>query len=165
MPPLIYAQVPGNLANSAQHTRAFQQLIQTRAFRWITGHKNTLFSFYAPRLHDHYRVMLNQIHEAYPHCHQIFDNSIWPAVTFNLGPSAVTKLHVDGENYAPGWCAVTSLGQYNPTKGRHFVLFDLKLIVKFLPGPTILIPSSTLLHGNTAIWPHERRYSFTQYAA
>ncbi|KDQ52705.1 hypothetical protein JAAARDRAFT_108768, partial [Jaapia argillacea MUCL 33604] len=134
-------------------------------FRRIAGHNNTLFSFYTPRLHNHYQATLNQIYEAYPHCRQIFDNSVWPAAMFNLSPSAVTKPHVNGENYAPGWCAVTAIGQYDPTKGVHFVLFDLKLIIKFLPGSTILIPSSTLLHGNTAIQPHERRYLFTQYAA
>ncbi|KDQ49816.1 hypothetical protein JAAARDRAFT_110889, partial [Jaapia argillacea MUCL 33604] len=83
----------------------------------------------------------------------------------NLGPHSVTKEHVDMGNYAAGACPITALGSYDPTKGSHMVLWDLKLIIKFPPGSTIILPSSTLRHGNTTIQPHERQYSFTQYVS
>lgn len=45
------------------------------------------------------------------------------------------------------------------------MLWDLHLVIEFPPGSTILIPSASLRHGNTAIQPGETRYSFTQYTA
>ena len=45
------------------------------------------------------------------------------------------------------------------------VLWDLKLVIEFPPGSTILIPSATLRHSNVAIQPGEKRFSFTQYTA
>jgi hypothetical protein len=44
-------------------------------------------------------------------------------------------------------------------------LWDLQLVIEFPPGSTILIPSATFRHSNTAIQPGEKRYSFTQYTA
>ena len=51
---------------------------------------------------------------------------------------------------------------YDPAKGGHLVLWDLKLAVKFPPYSTILIPSAILLHSNTAIGPGETRLTVTQ---
>lgn len=48
-------------------------------------------------------------------------------------------------------------------KGGHFVYYDLKLIVEFPSGWTVMLPSATLRHGNTRIQDGERRYSITQY--
>lgn len=45
------------------------------------------------------------------------------------------------------------------------MLWDLKLVIEFPPGSTILIPSATLRHSNIGIREGERRYSVTQYAA
>ncbi len=45
------------------------------------------------------------------------------------------------------------------------MLWDLKLVIDFPPGSTILIPSVILRHLNTNIRHNERRYSFTQYTA
>jgi hypothetical protein len=64
-----------------------------------------------------------------------------------------------------GWCAITALGNFDPTLGGHLVLWDLKLVIEFPPGSTILIPSATLRHSNVAIRQGETRYSFTQYTA
>lgn len=38
-------------------------------------------------------------------------------------------------------------------------------MIEFPPGATILIPSATIRHSNTATHAGETRYSFTQYAA
>lgn len=39
------------------------------------------------------------------------------------------------------------------------------MVIEFPPGSTILIPSTSLHHSNTAIQTGEKRYSFMQYTA
>jgi hypothetical protein len=43
------------------------------------------------------------------------------------------------------------------------VLWDLKLIIRFPPGSTIIIPSAILRHLNIKIRTGEKRFSFTQF--
>lgn len=62
-------------------------------------------------------------------------------------------------------CAITALGDYDPKLGGHLVLWDLKLVIEFPPGSTILIPSTSVRHSNVSIRQGETRHSFTQYAA
>ncbi len=92
-------------------------------------------------------------------------NSIFSCATFNFGPRTLCFRHTDSGNLPFGWCTITALGWFDPKRGGHLVLWDLKLIIDFPPGSTILIPSAILLHSNTAIAPGERRYSFTQYTS
>ncbi|THU75674.1 hypothetical protein K435DRAFT_880363, partial [Dendrothele bispora CBS 962.96] len=92
-----------------------------------------------------------------------FPNSIFACATYNFGPETITMTHLDYLNYIAGWCGITNFGRFDYRKGGHFVLWDLKLVLEFPPGWTILIPSAYLRHSNTAIGPNETRYSFTQY--
>jgi hypothetical protein len=92
-------------------------------------------------------------------------NSVFPAVTYNLGPQTVCGPHLDFANLPFGYCAITALGQFDPTKGGHLVLWECKLVIEFPPGSTILIPSAIITHSNVAIQAGEKRYSVTQYAA
>lgn len=108
---------------------------------------------------------MGELHDHYPTLRRNFNNSIYAAVTFNLGPGTVCLEHADNGNVAHGYCAVTSGGDYDPTKGGHLVLHDLGLIIEFPPGSTILLPSSTLRHSNTPIQSGETRFSMTQYCA
>lgn len=62
-------------------------------------------------------------------------------------------------------CAITALGNFDHTLGGHLVLWDLKLVIEFPAGATILLPSATLRHSNIAVQDGETRYSFSQYAA
>jgi hypothetical protein len=68
-------------------------------------------------------------------------------------------------NKAEGVCAITSLGAFDYVEGGHLVLPNLKLLIEFPPGVLILLPSSVLRHGNTALALGDRRMSFTQYMA
>ena len=87
-------------------------------------------------------------------------------MTFNLGPSTATVEHTDAGNVAYGWCAITALGNYNPEKEGHLILYDLKLIITFPPGSTVLIPSAVFRHGNTPlVEAGSIRQSITQYCA
>ncbi|KAJ7870832.1 hypothetical protein B0H14DRAFT_3439925 [Mycena olivaceomarginata] len=47
---------------------------------------------------------------------------------------------------------------FDPTKGGHLVLWDLKLVVEFPPGALILIPSATLLHSNIPVQPSDTAF-------
>ncbi|KAF8959185.1 hypothetical protein BDZ97DRAFT_1761672 [Flammula alnicola] len=88
------------------------------------------------------------------------------ACTFNLGPGTITVDHTDYNNVAYGLCAITALGNFDPTLGGHMVLFDLGLVIEFPPGATILIPSSVLRHGNTpVVGEGVQRMSMTQYCS
>ena len=89
----------------------------------------------------------------------------WAAAALNFGPQTVCFKHADYGNLAFGWCCITALGDYDYTKGGHLVLWDLKLVIEFPPGATILIPSSAIHHSNTRIQTGEHRYSFTQYSS
>jgi hypothetical protein len=73
--------------------------------------------------------------------------------------------HIDSGNSAHGQCIISSGGTYDPKKGGHIILIQLKLIIEFPPGSTVMIPSATLTHANTPIGRHETRFSFTQYCA
>ncbi|KAJ7661215.1 hypothetical protein B0H14DRAFT_3102670 [Mycena olivaceomarginata] len=116
---------------------------------------------YAPDLHAFYSATMGKLHDATSY-HRV---SVFAAATFNFGPRTVTFPHLDFANLAWGWCAITALGDFDPNKGGHLILWDLKLIIRFPPGSTIIIPSALIRHSNTSIQLHEKRFSFTQYTA
>lgn len=124
-----------------------------------------LLAAYAPKLFNEYTKNIEALRENHPTLQYNFRNSVYPAIAFNFGPRTVTFMHTDTGNKANGLCAITSLGQFNPKRGGHLVLGQLRLVIEFPPGSTILIPSATVLHGNTPIQEGETRMSVTQYAA
>ena len=120
---------------------------------------------WAPQLFQYYNNCLGKFYAHYPTIQRNFFNSVFACCTFNLGPFTVCFDHTDPGNLPFGWCAITALGNFNFKRGGHLVLWDLHLVIEFPPGSTILIPSASLRHGNTAIQTGETRYSFTQYTA
>lgn len=121
------------------------------------------FALYAPKLCKDYETNLNALLAKHTGLKKPFKNSVFPTCTFNCGPRVVTLDHVDNTNVPYGLCAVFACGSYDPTQGGHLILFNLRLVVQFPPGSTILVPSGTIRHGNVPIRPHETRQSFTQY--
>lgn len=124
-----------------------------------------VFLHWAPELHLHYENTLHRLESDDRTLERPFQGSVFPAVIYNLGPQTVTVPHFDFANLPFGWCGITAFGNYDHTKGGHFVLPACRLIIEFPAGSTILVPSSILEHYNIPTSPHERRYSFTQYAA
>lgn len=120
---------------------------------------------FAPRVKSRFSNTLNAILERDHRLKRNFPNSVFAAMTLNLGPQTVTYRHTDSLNAPWGWCAITAIGDYDPKKGGHLILWDLGIAVEFPPGSTILIPSAILRHSNVAISQGERRYSLTQYTA
>lgn len=118
-----------------------------------------------PILHAFSQAQLGFLAQRDPSMRANFAGSAFAACTFNFGPRAITGPHVDYGNFATGQCAITALGDYDPDFGGHLILWDLRIVVRFPPGSTILIPSAILMHSNVPIRSHERRSSFTQYSA
>lgn len=115
----------------------------------------TLCGFFAETLE---KLKANDPSLVYP-----YENHPFAGLTFNIGPHVCTTPHKDLLNLPWGWCAVTSLGTFDHTKGGHIVLWELKMVVQFPPHSTIFIPSAIITHSNTAIFPEERRSSITQH--
>ncbi|KIY48272.1 hypothetical protein FISHEDRAFT_43656 [Fistulina hepatica ATCC 64428] len=126
---------------------------------------SAVFATWAPRLHERYKDSFEALLAHDNSLVRNFVASVWAAVAFNFGPQTVTYRHRDSHNIPYGWCAITALGTFNYLLGGHLVLWDLKLVIQFPPGSTILLPSAIVEHSNTSIGLHETRYSITQFSA
>ncbi|KAJ8488860.1 hypothetical protein ONZ45_g13805 [Pleurotus djamor] len=144
---------------------ALNELLENDALRHIAGYQSHLLRLFSPNLADFYRDTLDSVIGHLPHLKRTFEDSDFAAITINCGPHTVCKKHVDSANLAWGWCAITALGNYDHRRGGHLVLWDLRLVIEFPPGCTILIPSAVLHHSNTPIHTSETRYSVTQYTS
>ncbi|KAJ7088354.1 hypothetical protein B0H15DRAFT_780823 [Mycena belliarum] len=161
-------QIPGNLKQSPATTHVINMLFLMQCFIRIAGFGNGLFKAWNPEVHAFYEFTLDALTNQYnPNLRRNFQQKVsaFAAATLNFGPSTVTLPHIDCLNLAWGWCAITALGLFDPDLGGHLVLWDLKLIIRFPPGSTILIPSAILRHSNIGIQLGETRYSFTQFTA
>lgn len=123
------------------------------------------FAYYYPKIHQYYETNLNELYAHHPELTRNFDGSVFPAATINAGPNTVSVVHVDSGNPPGGICALTALGNYDYTKGGHLILYDIKLIIEFPPGATILLPSASFRHGNTPVARGESRFSMAQYCS
>jgi hypothetical protein len=118
-----------------------------------------------PRVYRNVVTTIAGLQGHYSNLCRAFPGSAWAACSVNMGPRSILDDHVNSGN-APGVpCAITALGKFDPTKGGHLVLFDLKLMIQFPPGSTIFIPLASLRHGNIRVHDSETRYSVIQYMA
>ncbi|KAJ6504517.1 hypothetical protein DFH09DRAFT_1251904 [Mycena vulgaris] len=126
-----------------------------------------MFKSYAPILHEHYRTMMKKLHRWDKVLVRNFNKltSVFASATFNFGPVTVTLPHLDFVNLAWGWFCITALGNFDPNKGEHLILWDLHLVIRFPPGCSIMIPSAILRHSNISIQQGKTRYSFTQFTS
>ncbi|KAF5335441.1 hypothetical protein D9758_017826 [Tetrapyrgos nigripes] len=138
----------------------FQRLASLKTLHWLAGWASAGLAAWAPNLYSHYADIMSQLrrHQG-PSFRFNWDNSIF------VCSETITYVHQDYLNYCYGWCAITALGSFDHRRGGQLVLWDLKLVIDFPAGSTILIPSAYLRHSNTVISPREKRYSFTQYTA
>lgn len=75
-------------------------------------------------------------------------NTVFAVTAVSFGPHTCTPPHLDAGNTAHGWCTDTAVGEFDPDKGGHLVLWDLRLVIRFPPGSTILFPSALVTHSN-----------------
>ncbi|KAL0564166.1 hypothetical protein V5O48_017891 [Marasmius crinis-equi] len=157
---------PMMLNNQGKANRkAAERIRETEVFQNIAGFMTVMFLTWAPKLFLYYICIISTLLYHQTKLTLPFANSIFTAFTVNFSPRTVCLPHCNTKNLAFGWCAITALGKYDHTKGRHLVLWDLKMVIEFPPGTTIFIPSAMLCHFNTAIQEGETRYSFTMYSA
>ncbi|KAJ7260064.1 hypothetical protein C8J57DRAFT_1072571, partial [Mycena rebaudengoi] len=140
-------------------------LLRKRSVRRLAGFQSSGLARYAPKLFRYYVDTMNALFENHPHLTRNFHNSVFPAATFNCGPSAVTDEHADFLNLIHGLCGVSSTGRFDHTRGGAFYMKQIKLLIDFPAGSSILMPSAFMDHSNTPIATGESRCSMTQYVA
>lgn len=118
---------------------------------------------FAPKLYDFVMGVLGHIQKEDKSLKYPYQDHPFSTITFNIGPKVITIPHWDRWDLVGGWCSVTSLGNYDPTKGGHLIFWDLGLAIQFPPYSTIFFPSALLCHSNTEIQPEEQRSSVTQF--
>ncbi|KAF7371735.1 hypothetical protein MVEN_00030000 [Mycena venus] len=152
---------PGNLQTNKKNKRVMDELLAHEHFNRLS---NSFWTF-APLLATFFQVQMGLLAASKPSLVWNFAGSVFAACTFNFGPHAITVPHLDFANLAWGWCAITALGRFNPDRGGHLILWDLKLVIQFPLGSTVLIPPALIHHSNVPIAVDEFRASFTQYTA
>ncbi|KAJ7825881.1 hypothetical protein B0H14DRAFT_2368596, partial [Mycena olivaceomarginata] len=156
---------PGELHQNATNTQLTDELLQEPDIQRMIGFTTLLFSLWAPKLYSLYERTRKALQQWRPNLRWTFENTVFAAITFNFGPRAFTRRHLDFANLSWGWCSITALGSFDPDFGGHLILWDLGLVIRFPPGSTVFIPSAIIQHSNVPIRSHEMRSSFTQYTA
>ncbi|KAJ7080733.1 hypothetical protein B0H15DRAFT_953337 [Mycena belliarum] len=141
------------------------RLLSNPAIVRMATFASAAFQLWAPRLHRYYADYQAALHQHLPLLRPNFVRSVFSAAAFNFGPSVWTFRHRDSQNLPFGWCAIQAAGPFDPTKGGHLVLWNLRLVVEFPPGALILLPSATIAHSNIPVQDGDRRISFTQFTA
>ncbi|KAJ3869203.1 hypothetical protein EV359DRAFT_30569 [Lentinula novae-zelandiae] len=146
------------------------RLVGAKAVRRMAAYQNggflPAFSLWAPRVHDEYKNAQNALRGRFPHLPDNFPGiSDFAAAAFNLGGKVWTFKHRDFLNWPFGWCAITALGAFDPRRTAQLILWELKLVLNFPHGATVLIPSGVITHSNTPVATGDTRMSFTQYTA
>lgn len=124
-----------------------------------------LFQTWFPAHYESYKDCLATLMASDPELKMPSSSSIFPAMTFNLGPHSVCWPHRDQLNLIWGICLDWILGHFDPSKGGHLILHEAMQILELGPGRIVLFPSAGMTHENTPVAPGETRYSVTGYAA
>ncbi|KAJ3751711.1 hypothetical protein EV360DRAFT_97671 [Lentinula raphanica] len=160
------SQGPGTMAFYGDaNRRILMNIAASPSLQRLIGFTNCLFQCFAEKIFNLYQETLQSLFASDPKLKRWFKKSAFSSISFNLGPASVCWPHTDNYNLAFGWCAITPLGQFDPDRGGHLILWDLGLIIRFPPGSTILIPSALLTHSNLPIQKGEERYSIIQYSS
>ncbi|KAJ7688268.1 hypothetical protein B0H17DRAFT_938601 [Mycena rosella] len=155
---------PGWL-HTKEYTGIADGLLANKDVRHLAGFADAAFALWAPRLYTRYCACDAKLREVHPNLWRPFAHSVFFCAAFNFGRNVWTFKHRDVLNLVFGWCAVQALGHFDPKKGGHLVLWDLKLVVEFPPGALILLPSATIAHSSIPVQGDEERASFTQFRA
>ncbi|KAK0495261.1 hypothetical protein EDD18DRAFT_1310019 [Armillaria luteobubalina] len=136
-----------NLHHEGTTAQVLATLINHIAFIRLAGFASGVFTAWSPSLFQCYAMHLRALLLSNDNLILNFTNSIFSASTFNFGPKSVTVKHTDSGNLLFGWCTIPVLSQFNSKKGVHLILWDLKLVIEFPPGSTVLIPSAYMAGG------------------
>ncbi|KAF7799733.1 hypothetical protein EIP86_010975 [Pleurotus ostreatoroseus] len=163
---LMYGlEEPGFLKHTPHNQHVLDNYFANPHVQRALGFGSSAFAYIAPDMFAYYRDTMKALHSNNPKLRRFYKGTIFPVVTVNFGPQAISVKHKDHNNLADGLCWILANGDYDPTRGGHLVLWELGLVIEFPPGSSVLIPSAVIAHGNVAIQPGEVRTSMTQYAA
>ncbi|KAJ3729630.1 hypothetical protein C8R42DRAFT_570002, partial [Lentinula raphanica] len=137
------------------------RLVEHKAVRRMAAYQDAAFALWAPRLHAEYQRTADTMRDRLPHLPKNFPSTVFAAAAFNLGGKVWTFKHCDSLNWPFGWCAITALGEFDPTRSGQLILWELKLVIDFPAAATVLIPSAVITHSNTPIAVGDTRMSFT----
>ncbi|KAJ2912263.1 hypothetical protein MD484_g8157, partial [Candolleomyces efflorescens] len=153
---------PLNLCNGAR-AELIEDLCQDPDIRRMAHFADASLKKWSPDVYEEVEGKLNRLYCRDSSLSKPFPFSVYPTAAFNFGPQVCCKAHRDSSNYPSSWCAIQPLGRFNPKRGGHLYIKELKIFIQFPTGSTILIPSALLTHGNTPVQDGEVRLSFTQF--
>lgn len=116
-----------------------------------------------PKVYSDVDATLKKLYEHDKTLIKNWNANVYPCAAVNFGPRVCCKAHKDFGNAPQTFCAIQAFGSFDAAKGGHLYIKELKLLIQFPAGSTILIPSALFTHGNTPVAPHETRLSFTQF--
>ncbi|KAJ7813581.1 hypothetical protein B0H13DRAFT_2382342 [Mycena leptocephala] len=137
---------PGEVSQNNANTQLTDKLLAHDYIQRIMSFASRLMLLWAPLLSAFYQLNKTLLSVWKPSLRWNSLNSVFASCTFNFGPRAITAPHLDFANLAWGWCSVTALGNFDPDFGGHLILWDLRLVIRFPPGSTLLIPSALVRH-------------------
>ncbi|KAL1750032.1 hypothetical protein FB107DRAFT_224555 [Schizophyllum commune] len=158
---------PGPLKHSDKTRKELMRIVKLQPMQRIAHVNSGAFQNWQPDSYDHYADTKKKLIDWKPRLRRFFNfpKSVWSCLTINFGPRTVCTAHRDFNNLSHGFCAITALGSFNPDRGGHLILRELKLVIRFPPGSSIILPSALITHHNTDVGPDETRYSVTQYTS
>ncbi|KAK7032461.1 hypothetical protein VNI00_013019 [Paramarasmius palmivorus] len=160
---------PVVLDSGVQTNKLLTELVQDQRLIRLNGYQNGAFEIWAERIKARYDDAVSTMHENITkedsERGRNFKKSAFTTIAFNFGGKVRCWKHRDQQNLPLGWCAITALGRFKPTRSARLILWELKLVIDFPPGSTILIPSAVITHSNTRIAEGDERTSVTQYTA
>ncbi|KAI1784620.1 hypothetical protein LXA43DRAFT_976615 [Ganoderma leucocontextum] len=171
MPAVMLALVStarvSNLTQTTHNQAILDSVMRKRAVHRIVNFSSSIMHVLNPRMYEMYEYTLTKLCDRDPSLCRNFPGNPFAAATFNVGQHAVAYGHTDHLNVPNGWCTITAIGKFDSARGGHLILWNLKLVIEFPTGSTILIPSALLKHSNTHLHDPENefQYSFVQYSA
>ncbi|KAF7369749.1 hypothetical protein MVEN_00306700 [Mycena venus] len=124
--------VPSRL-NNGIHAALLGRLLADKDITRMAIFASASFALWAPKLHAYYDDYDRRLRERLPHLTRNWERSVFSQAAFNFGPNVWTFQHHDVLNVAFGMCTVHALGDFNPKKGGHLILWELKLVIEFPP--------------------------------
>src|ERR1700742_2001655 len=158
--------------NQDVHAKSYNTRVHPRCWRYVTDtflpiwhfkKHSAIFNHYFTSIEEGYTETMDEITALHPDCAPLVPGVPFSSFTLNVGEHSVCRARVDGQNMACGLCLICPLGTFNPTRSRHLILHDMKLILEIALGSIALIPSALITHENIPIRPEESRQAITAY--
>jgi hypothetical protein len=118
---------------------------------------------YFPKLFKYYDNVLESVCALSQDCNFPYQDLPFASYTLNVGDKCICNVHVDALNLSTGLCLVIPLGNFDPRKGGHLILHELRLFLELPPGSIVLFPSAIISHENVTISDGESRRAFTGF--